>query len=55
VRVLAVPHDAADPAYAALDEFRPIRLGFTLFGLELGGARDIPLGARPMFVDPADL
>lgn len=55
VRVLAVPHDVADPAYAALEEFRPIRLGFTLFGLELGGARDIPLGARPMFVDPADL
>lgn len=54
-RFLAVPHDLADPAYAALDEFRPIRLGFRLFGLELGGARGISLGSRPVFVDPADL
>lgn len=54
-RVLAVPHDLADAAYAGLDEFRPIRLGFKMFGLELGGARGPSLGSRPMFVDPADL
>ena len=54
-RVLAVPHDLADPAYTGLDEFRPIRLGFKMFGLELGGARGPSLGSRPVFVDPADL
>ncbi|MBI4737862.1 MAG: hypothetical protein HY766_17690 [candidate division NC10 bacterium] len=54
-RVLAVPHDLADVAYTGLDEFRPIRLGFKMFGLELGGARGISLGSRPVFVDPADL
>ncbi|MBI2457937.1 MAG: hypothetical protein HYV46_17575 [candidate division NC10 bacterium] len=54
-RVLAVPHDLADAAYAGLDEFRPIRLGFKMFGLELGGARGPSLGSRPVFVDPADL
>jgi hypothetical protein len=42
-------------AYTGLDEFRPIRLGFKMFGLELGGARDPSLGSRPVFVDPADL
>lgn len=55
VRVLALTHDQADPAYAALDQFQPIRMGFTLFGLELGGAGDLSLGSRPVFVDPADL
>lgn len=55
VRVLAVPYDLADPAYAALEGFRPVRLGFTLFGLELGGGRSISLGSRQVFVDPADL
>lgn len=54
-RVLAVPHDVADPVYGGLDEFHPIRLGFTLFGLELGGTRGVSLGGRPVFVDPADL
>jgi hypothetical protein len=54
-RVLALTHDQADPAYAALDQFRPIRMGFTLFGLELGGSGDLSLGSRPVFVDPADL
>ncbi|MBI4573585.1 MAG: GNAT family N-acetyltransferase [candidate division NC10 bacterium] len=54
-RVLAVPHDLADPGYAALDAFRPIRLGFTLFGLDLGGRQDLSLGSRMAFVDPADL
>jgi GNAT superfamily N-acetyltransferase len=54
-RVLAVPHDLDDSAYAALDEFQPIRLAFTLFALELGGGRDLSLGTRPVFVDPADL
>jgi GNAT superfamily N-acetyltransferase len=53
--VLAVPYDVADANYAALDAFRPIRLGFTLFGLELGGAGNLTLGRRPVFVDPADL
>jgi len=54
-RVLALTHDQADPAYAALDQFQPIRMGFTLFGLELGGAGNLSLGDRPVFVDPADL
>jgi len=54
-RVLALTHDQADPAYAALDQFRPIRMGFTLFGLELDGAGGLSLGSRPAFVDPADL
>jgi len=54
-RVLALTHDQADSAYAALDQFQPIRMGFTLFGLELGGARNLSLGDRPVFVDPADL
>ncbi len=54
-RVLAVPHDLADPGYAALDGFHPIRLGFTLFGLDLGGRQDLSLGGRLAFVDPADL
>lgn len=54
-RVLAVPHDVADPAYTGLDEFRPIRIGFKMFGLELGGTRGPSLGSRPVFVDPADL
>jgi GNAT superfamily N-acetyltransferase len=53
--VLAIPHDLADPAYAALDTFRPIRLGFTLFGVDLGGGAEVSLGSRPAFVDPADL
>ena len=53
--VLALTHDMEDTAYAALDQFRPIRMGFTLFGLELGGAGDLSLGGRPVFVDPADL
>jgi hypothetical protein len=54
-RVLALTHDQVDPAYVALDQFQPIRMGFTLFGLELGGAGDLSLGDRPVFVDPADL
>jgi len=54
-RVLALTHDQADPAYAALDLFQPIRMGFTLFGLELGGSGGPSLGSRPVFVDPADL
>jgi GNAT superfamily N-acetyltransferase len=54
-RVLALAHDQADPAYDALDRFRPIRMGFTLFGLELGGVDGPSLGSRPVFVDPADL
>jgi GNAT superfamily N-acetyltransferase len=54
-QVLAMPHDLADARYAALGEFRPIRLGFTLFGLELGGAGNLSLGSRPVFIDPADL
>jgi GNAT superfamily N-acetyltransferase len=53
--VLAIPHDLADPAYTALDAFHPIRLGFRLFGVNLGGAGGLPIGARPAFVDPADL
>ncbi len=53
-RVLALTHDQADPAYAALDQFRPVRMGFTLFGLELGGAEGVSVGSRPVFVDPAD-
>ncbi len=53
--VLAVPHDLADPTYAALDGFHPVRLCFSLFGLRLGGTREISLGSRPAFVDPADL
>lgn len=54
-RVLAVPYDLADPGYAALDEFRPIRLGFTLFGLDLRGTGTISLGNRLAYIDPADL
>jgi GNAT superfamily N-acetyltransferase len=54
-RVLAVTYDLADAGYAALDQFRPIRMGFTLFGLELGGGSGPVLGSRPVFVDPADL
>lgn len=53
--VLAVPHDKEDPACGALEAFRPVRLGFTLFGLELGGRGGPALGTRPAFVDPADL
>ncbi len=54
-RVLAIPHDREDPAYAALEEFRPIRLGFTMFGLEPAEGRAAGIGAGPVFVDPADL
>jgi GNAT superfamily N-acetyltransferase len=54
-RVLAIAHDQADRAYAALDRFRPIQMGFTLFGLELGGMDGLSLGGRPVFLDPADL
>jgi GNAT superfamily N-acetyltransferase len=53
-RVLALTHDQADVVYATLDQFRPIRMGFTLFGLDLGGAGDLSFGSRPVFVDPAD-
>lgn len=53
--VLAIPHDVADPAYAALDAFRPIRMGFTLFGVDIRGSGEPAIGARPVFVDPADL
>lgn len=53
--VLAIPHDLGDPAYAALDAFRPVRLGFTLFGVDLGGSGGASIGGRPAFVDPADL
>lgn len=54
-RVLAVPYDKTDAAYAALDAFHPIRMGFTLFGVDLGGGGELPIGSRPVFVDPADL
>lgn len=54
-RVLAVTYDRADPGYAALDRFRPIRMGLTLFGLELPGSGGLALGSRPVLVDPADL
>lgn len=54
-RVLAITHDLADPAYAGLDQFRSVRMGFTLFGVELGGTRRFSVGSRPVFVDPADL
>ncbi|HYL81948.1 MAG TPA: hypothetical protein VEU07_14110, partial [Candidatus Acidoferrum sp.] len=53
--VVAIPHDLADPAYAALETFRPIRLGFTLFGVDLTGPCEPSVGRRPAFVDPADL
>ncbi|HSB69476.1 MAG TPA: GNAT family N-acetyltransferase [Candidatus Methylomirabilis sp.] len=53
--VLAIPHDVADPAYTALDVFRPIRMGFTLFGVDIRGSGEPAIGARPAFVDPADL
>jgi GNAT superfamily N-acetyltransferase len=54
-RVLALTHDQADPAYAGLDQFQPIRMGFTLFGLELGRAGALSLGSRAAFIDPVDL
>ncbi len=53
-RVLALAHDQADVVSAALDQFRPIRMGLTLFGLDLGGAEGLSFGSRPVFVDPAD-
>jgi GNAT superfamily N-acetyltransferase len=55
VRVLAVPHDLGDPAYAVLDQFRPLQLCFTLFGLDLRGGGASALGSRLVFIDPADL
>ncbi len=55
VRVLAVPHDLADPAYAVLDQFPSIQLRFTLFGLDLRGAGAGSFGDRLVFIDPADL
>jgi GNAT superfamily N-acetyltransferase len=55
VRVLAVPHDLADPAYAVLDQFPSIQLRFTLFGLDLRGTGAPSLGDRLVFIDPADL
>jgi GNAT superfamily N-acetyltransferase len=54
-RVLAIPHDREDPAYAVLEEFRPIRLGFTMFGVEGAGGQVAAIGANPVCVDPADL
>ena len=54
-RLLALTHDREDPAYAELDQFRPIRMGFRLFGLEFGGAGDLSFGSRAVCVDPADL
>ncbi|MGE5851373.1 MAG: N-acetyltransferase family protein [Candidatus Methylomirabilota bacterium] len=54
-RVLAVPHDLGDPAYAVLDQFRPLQLHFTLFGLDLRGGGASGLGSRLVFIDPADL
>ncbi|HSB81668.1 MAG TPA: hypothetical protein VLM91_23045 [Candidatus Methylomirabilis sp.] len=53
--VLSIPHDVADGSYAFLDVFQPIRLGFRLFSLDLSGSGRPCLGARPAFVDPADL
>lgn len=53
--VLAIAHDLGDTGYAALEAFRPLRLGFTLFGVYGGGADNLSLGTRPAFVDPADL
>jgi hypothetical protein len=53
--VLAIAHDLGDAAYAALGAFRPLRLGFTLFGVDLGGTDPLSFGTRPAFVDPADL
>jgi len=54
-RVLAIPHDREDPAYGALEEFRPIRLGFTMFGVEPAEGQAAAIGASPVCVDPADL
>ncbi len=54
-RALAIAHDADAAGYTVLEVFHPLRLGFTVFGLDLGGAGSLPFGARPVFVDPADL
>jgi hypothetical protein len=53
--VLAVPHDLEDERYAGLDQYRPMQLRYTLFGLDLTGAGTGSLGSRPVFMDPADL
>lgn len=53
--VLAVPHDLEDGRYAGLDQYRPIRMRYTLFGLDLSGAGIGSLGRRLVFMDPADL
>jgi GNAT superfamily N-acetyltransferase len=53
--VLAVPHDLADGRYRGLEQYRPIRLHYTLFGLDLTGAGIGSLGSRPVFLDAADL
>jgi len=54
-RVLAITHDRMDPAYVGLEQFRPVRMGFTLFGLELSERGGSSFGSRLVFVDPADL
>ncbi len=54
-RVLAIPHDREDPAYRALEQFRPIRLGFTMFGAQPAGGLAEAIGAGPVCLDPADL
>lgn len=53
--VLAIPHDVADRSYLSLGAFHPLRLGFTLFGVDLSGSGEPSIGTRPAFVDPADL
>ena len=53
--VLAIPHDLEAPGYTALDAFRPLRLAFDVFGLDLGEPSYHTIGTRPVFVDPADL
>jgi GNAT superfamily N-acetyltransferase len=54
-RALAIPHDREDPAYAALEQCRPIRLGFTMFGVDPAEGQASARGGAPVFVDPADL
>jgi len=53
--VLAIPRDVEAPGYAALDRFGSLDLGFTVFGVNVGGSGGLSFGTRPVFVDPADL
>ncbi len=54
-RLLAIPHDREDPAYTALEQFRPIRLGFTMFGVQPTAGIAEAISAGRVCVDPADL